>query len=109
MTLASLFELASRINAWQNQQAKLTSISGATFEKLKSAFNLFVTEVLGLKNENPPLAHEKMNEVMQLLISLRNEARTKKDFATSDKIRNELMKAGIQLKDGKEGTTWGSN
>lgn len=98
--------MASKINAWQNQQAKITSISSATFERLKSAFNLFISEILGLKNESAAASDSKMDEVMQLVISLRNEARTKKDFATSDKIRNDLQKAGIQLKDGKEGTAW---
>jgi len=40
------------------------------------------------------------------LIDIRKEARDKKDFATSDKVRDELLKAGIQLKDGKDGTEW---
>jgi len=106
MTLASLFELASKINAWQNQQAKISSIKKETFESLKENFNLFVTDILGLKNEAATATDSKMDDVMQLVISLRNEARAKKDFATSDKIRNDLQNAGIQLKDGKEGTTW---
>jgi cysteinyl-tRNA synthetase len=106
MTMASLFELASKINAWQNQQAKISSIKKETFDLLKSTFNTFVTNVLGLKNETEQSSDSKIQDAMELLISLRNEARAKKDFATSDKIRNDLMKAGIQLKDGKEGTTW---
>jgi cysteinyl-tRNA synthetase len=106
MTMASLFELASKINAWQNQQAKISSIKNETFDSLRQNFNLFVTEILGLKNEADSTSDSKMNDAMELLISLRNEARAKKDFATSDKIRNDLQKAGIQLKDGKEGTTW---
>ena len=68
-----------------------------------------MTDILGLKNENASSIDGKMNEVMQLMIALRNEARTKKDFATSDKIRDELLKAGIQLKDGKDGTAWEIN
>jgi cysteinyl-tRNA synthetase len=44
--------------------------------------------------------------LMQLLIEIRNEARTKKDYATTDKVRDELKKIGVQLKDGKEGTEW---
>jgi len=106
MTMASLFELASKINAWQNQQAKISSIRKETFEQLKQTFNLFVTEILGLKIETASTSDSKMKDAMELLISLRNDARAKKDFVTSDKIRNDLMKAGIQLKDGKEGTTW---
>ena len=51
----------------------------------------------------------KLNEAIQLLIELRDQARANKDFATSDRIRDELQKAGIQLKDGKEGTTFSLN
>ena len=43
---------------------------------------------------------------MELLIQLRNQARENKDFAMSDKIRDELAEKGIQLKDGKDGTTF---
>lgn len=106
MAMASLFELASGIFAWQNQQLKITSIKKETFEILKQTFNTFVTGILGLKNENTSAADSKINEVMELVISLRNEARQKKDFSTSDKIRDVLLKAGVQLKDGKEGTSW---
>jgi cysteinyl-tRNA synthetase len=109
MTMASLFELTSKINAWQNQQAKISAIKKETFDHLKQSVNVFVSDILGLKNETAAVSDSKMNDAMELLIALRNEARAKKDFATSDKIRNELMKAGIQLKDGKEGTAWEIN
>jgi cysteinyl-tRNA synthetase len=109
MTMASLFELTSKINAWQNQQAKISAIKKETFDRLKQSFNVFVSDILGLKNETAAVSDSKMNDAMELLIALRNEARAKKDFATSDKIRNDLLKAGIQLKDGKEGTTWEIN
>ncbi|RYY72123.1 MAG: cysteine--tRNA ligase, partial [Chitinophagaceae bacterium] len=46
---------------------------------------------------------DKLKGVMQVLIDLRREARSKKDWATSDKIRNQLAEIGIQLKDEKEG------
>ena len=49
---------------------------------------------------------DKLLGVVELLIQLRNEARNNKDFATSDKIRDQLLALGIQLKDGKEGTTF---
>ena len=105
MVMASLFELASRIYSYQHQQLKISSIKKETFELIKQTFNTYVTEILGLKNEDAA-SDSKMEGVMRLVISLRNEARTKKDFATSDKIRDELLKAGIQLKDGKEETGW---
>ena len=48
----------------------------------------------------------KLSETIKLLIQLRDKARANKDFETSDKIRDELQEVGIQLKDGKEGTTY---
>jgi len=64
---------------------------------------LFVFDIMGLKRETETDGG-KIPELIRLLISIRKEAREKKDFATSDKIRDELQKMGIQLKDGKEGT-----
>ena len=69
---------------------------------LVKTFNAFVTDIFGLKNEKEN-DDSKMNGLMELLISLRKEARSKKDFATSDKIRDDLKKLGIQIKDGKDG------
>ena len=51
-------------------------------------------------------ATEKLNGVVAMLIGMRNQARANKDFAMSDQIRDELLAIGIQLKDGKEGTTF---
>ena len=66
--------------------------------------------VLGIENQS--LAKDDSNTlsgVVQLLIDIRNEAPANKDFATSDKIRDELVALGIQLKDGKDGTTFSLN
>ena len=62
---------------------------------------VFIEDILGLKSdvENS----EQLTKVLQLLITIRKEAKTKKDFVTSDKIRNELSALGIQLKDEKDG------
>lgn len=105
MAMASLFELSSKIFSWKNEQLAMASIKKETFELLVKTFNAFVTDIFGLKNEKKN-DDSKMNGLMELLISLRKEARSKKDFATSDKIRDDLFAAGIQLKDGKEGTSW---
>lgn len=109
MAMASLFELATKVFSYQHQQLKISSIKKETLELLKQTFNTFVTDILGLKNENAEASDEKLNEVMKLMITLRNDARAKKDFGTSDIIRDELLKMGIQLKDGKEGTAWEVN
>lgn len=105
MAMASLFELSSKIFSWKNEQLAIASIKKETFELLVKTFNAFITDIFGLKNEKEN-DDSKMNGLMELLISLRKEARSKKDFATSDKIRDDLFAAGIQLKDGKEGTSW---
>ncbi|MEK7224974.1 MAG: cysteine--tRNA ligase, partial [Bacteroidota bacterium] len=59
-------------------------------------------DILGLKNVNEA-DNIRLQGVMQLLIDIRKEAKNKKDFATSDKIRNQLAQLGISLKDEKDG------
>ena len=69
----------------------------------------YLFDVFGLKSveENTP---SKMDDVMNVLIDIRKEAKVKKDFSTSDAIRNKLQEAGIQLKDEKDGSvSWSSN
>ena len=59
-----------------------------------------------LKTEDANQNNSKLEDVVNLLINMRNEARANKDFAQSDFIRNQLASLGITLKDGKEGTTF---
>ena len=69
--------------------------------------NAFVFDVLGLQSEEQTNNYnDKLDGVLQLLINMREEARANKDWTLSDKIRNELLTIGIQLKDGKEGTSY---
>jgi cysteinyl-tRNA synthetase len=69
--------------------------------------NGFVYEVLGLEHRAAVNSDSgALTGAVELLISLRNEARANKDFTTSDKIRDRLAALGIQLKDGKEGTSF---
>jgi len=77
---------------------------------LQNTLNSFVFDVLGLEHTSTAKdGSNTLGGVMQLLIDLRNRARANKDFATSDKIRDELTALGIQLKDGKDGTTFSIN
>ena len=65
---------------------------------------------MGLRSEEQSAGNnDKLDGVLQLLINMRMEARANKDFALSDKIRDELLALGIQLKDGKEGTSYSLN
>jgi len=102
--IAQLFEAAKFINSVKDGNA---SITAADLEVLRDAIQSFVYDVLGLKEESSSdITSTKLSETVALLIGLRDEARANKDFATSDKIRDELAGIGIQLKDGKDGTTF---
>ncbi|MFN4761536.1 cysteine--tRNA ligase [Gillisia sp. Q332] len=103
--IATLFEAVKFINSVKEGEGKITD---ADQELLKSSMQAFIFDVLGLldvavANENNS---EKLSGTVELLIKLRAEARNNKDFATSDQIRDQLLEIGIQLKDGKEGTTF---
>jgi cysteinyl-tRNA synthetase len=100
--LANAFELVPVINSVKDKHAAPDSLSAATFELLRSQLHLYLETILGLKTEHE---HElgKLTGVLNLLIELRKDARSKKDYATSDKIRNQLQALGIALKDDKEG------
>ena len=101
--IAHLFEAVKAINQIKEQNATLTA---ADLAILKTTLNAFVFDVLGLMNEANQDNSEKINGVVALLIKLRKEARENKDWALSDQIRDELIALGIQLKDGREGTTF---
>lgn len=100
--LANMFELVSVINSIKDKHLPADVISAATVEMLKQQLKLFVEDIFGLKNERAA-DDGKLDGVLQLLIDIRKEAKGRKDFVTSDKIRNELTTLGIQLKDEKDG------
>jgi cysteinyl-tRNA synthetase len=101
--LANMFELVPVINGIKDKHIAADALSGATAEKLKSSLQLYIENIMGLKDVNEEDSG-KLNHVLQLLIELRKEAKSKKDFVTSDKIRNQLAETGILLKDEKDGT-----
>ena len=97
-----MFELVSIINSIKDKHIQADALSSATVQLLQTQLKQFVEEVFGLKNERES-DDGKLNGVLQLLIDIRKEAKSKKDFLTSDKIRNELAALGVQLKDEKDG------
>ena len=103
-TLAALFDLASKINAIHNGQLDKNEISVAAFTKMSKTIDDFVFDILGLKTEIGS-NDSKTAELVELLIEIRAEARERKDYATSDKIRDDLADIGIMLKDDKSGET----
>ncbi|MCM4165132.1 MULTISPECIES: cysteine--tRNA ligase [unclassified Arenibacter] len=107
MLTANLFEAVKRINLIKEGKDTITEKDKELFiETMKS----FVFDILGLENQGNALHNsDKLSSVVGLLIQLRNEARANKDFSTSDKIRDQLAMMGIQLNDGKDGTTFNLN
>ena len=101
--LASLFELVPVINSIKDGNIKKDALSAATLQLLQHQFNIYLVDIFGLKDESRQDS-DKLSAVLQLIGEIRKEARSRKDFATSDKIRNQLLTAGIQLKDEKDGT-----
>jgi cysteinyl-tRNA synthetase len=99
--LANMFEIVPVINSMKDGLIQMDAISSATLEKLKVKFAVFLEQILGLKDpsENSSL----VNGIMDLLVEIRKEAKSKKDFFTSDKIRKQLSELGIEMKDEKDG------
>jgi len=102
--IAKLFDAVKHINLVKEGTESITKDDK---EELQNTLQSFVFDVLGLESKSGSnVGTEKLEGVVALLIQLRKEARENKDFATSDKIRDQLASLGIQLKDGKEGTTF---
>jgi cysteinyl-tRNA synthetase len=106
--IAHLFEGVKYYNAVKEASETITKEDKQT---LKETLHTFIFDVLGLEDSVSETGNNttKLTGAVELLIALRNQARDNKDFATSDKIRDELQEVGIQLKDGKEGTTFSLN
>ena len=106
--IAELFSAVKFINQIKDGKA---TISKEDFDTLTTTLDVFVFDILGLLNvsENNASGSDKLSDTVELLIKMRAEARVNKDFALSDKIRDELSDIGIQLKDGKDGTTFSTN
>lgn len=102
ITISHLFDAARFINS---VYAGTETITADDKDELKKLMNVFVFDILGLKAEERNDA-ASTDGLMQLLLNIRAEAKAKKDFATSDKIRDELIKLDFVIKDEKNGTTW---
>ncbi|MFM6926620.1 MAG: cysteine--tRNA ligase, partial [Ferruginibacter sp.] len=99
--LGSMCELVPGINSIKDGLIQADAITDATLSLLQQKFKAYLEDVFGLKNN--AANNEVLGGVMDLLIDIRKEAKTKRDFATSDKIRNQLAALGINLKDEKGG------
>ena len=108
-SMARLFELCTMINKMADGQLNTDDAGEETLQRLKQGFETLLFDIYGLKNENELMTDDHMSQLdglMQLIIDIRQQARQNKDWSTSDKIRDTLAAIDIELKDGKEGTTW---
>jgi cysteinyl-tRNA synthetase len=104
--IASLFEISSKINTYYQNPAELSEIDTDTFEYVMNIFKSIISDVLGLVAESEnSVQNNVLDGTVQLLINLRKEAKFAKNYALSDKIRDDLKTVGIQLKDEKGGET----
>ncbi len=107
--LARLFELCTTINKMADGQLPVDDAGQHSLEIAKKRFNDMLFSIFGLLDEASAGMDDHMNQLeglMQLVIDMRQHAREMKDWAASDKIRDTLAAISIELKDGKEGTTW---
>lgn len=102
--LANMFELVPVINGIKDKHIAADALSSETWQLLQQKMKVFVEDIFGLRSE---LAGNNgmLDGAVQLLISIRQDAKGKKDYVTSDKIRTELLALGIQLKDERDGGT----
>lgn len=102
--IANLFEGIKYVNLVNDGKETLTA---EDLKSLSETLNTFVFDILGIRNEKLVANNsDKLDGVIEMLIHMRLEARANKNFALSDQIRDQLLALGIQLKDGKEGTTF---
>ena len=102
--IAHLFDALKIINSANDKKTKLTQDD---IDLLKTIYQDFVFDVLGLKNEKTDSkTSEALSKVMELIIDIRAKVKADKNFELSDNIRDKLIDAGIQIKDTKEGTAW---
>ena len=105
IVIAHLFEASKAINTAYDKKATLTADDLA---ELKSVFDLFLFDLLGMKMEqgSDDAREEAYSKVVDMLLEQRMKAKANKDWATSDKIRDELTALGFEVKDTKDGFAW---
>ena len=108
VVIAHLFDAARSINSLADGKATITAEDLAA---LKATFHTFCFDILGLQEDHASNAgrEEAFAGAVNLLLAERQEAKANKDWAKSDRIRNELAALGFEIKDGKNGAEWKLN
>lgn len=107
ISIASMNEMGGFVHKLANKQLASNEVSPWVLERMKTVFNAFLFDIFGLKDEsNSAQDSGTVEGLMSLILEIREQARTQKDWGTSDKIRDTLSAVGIVVKDGKEGVNW---
>jgi len=104
--IAHLFDGVRIINSIKDRKE---SLSSTDLEKLKNIFNIFVADILGFVTTKQSNGNDLSNEIMELVLKLRENAKINKDFESADLIRDELNKLNIQVNDNRDGSSWELN
>ena len=105
VVIAHLFEACRAINLVNDGKA---TISAADLEQLKATFKTFLFDILGIydERESGSVNLQPYEQAVDLLLEIRKDAKGRKDWATSDLIRNRLSEIGFDVKDTKDGFEW---
>ena len=108
IVISHLFDATRAINSVKDGKATL---SAADLKELQETFHTFMFDILGLRDEASAAgsSYEAFSKAVDLLLTIRQQAKANKDWATSDKIRNELTALGFEIKDTKDGAEWKLN
>ncbi len=100
--ISHLFEASRAINAWETK----APLNESDFTLLKESMHAFIFDILGLEDIGAQGSGKRLDDVVNILLDLRKQARADRDFSLSDTIRDKLADAGIEVKDGKDGSTY---
>ena len=105
--ISRLFEIVPKINSFVDGKIDINHVSSSTLDKVKSTFDVFLNDILGLKNDLESSNDSGIVDgLMDLILDIRQDARANKNWTTSDQIRDKMNELNIVLKDSKEGTSW---
>ena len=103
VTIANLFDGVKIINTIKSEKATITA---EDLEKLKALYNNFIFDIFGLQKESSDAKNDYLDDIMNVIMNIRNEAKTSKNWALSDLIRDELKNLNITIQDSKDGSNW---
>ena len=103
VALSHIFDLVRIVNLAKEGSLKL---SDRDLAQLKEVFEEVVVNVLGIIDDSSSSDEKTLDGLMEMILEVRKDAKSRKDYATSDLIRDRLKALGISIKDGKEGTEW---